>query len=64
MIPILVPVPDPDALLQGANTAMHAWAGASSEYAVHRMGPWVALWAAGIAAAVVLLEWVLSRGRG
>jgi hypothetical protein len=61
---MMIPVPDSDALVQGAQAAMHAWARASSEYAVHRMGPWVALWTAGIAAGVVLLEWVLSRRRG
>jgi hypothetical protein len=60
----MIPVAESDALLQGARTAVHAWARASSEYAEHRMGPWVALWTAGIAAGVVLLLWVLSRRRG
>jgi hypothetical protein len=59
----MIPFPDPDALLQGARAAMHAWARASSNYAVHRAGPWVALWTVGIAAGVVLLEWVVSRRR-
>lgn len=60
---MMFPIPEPDALLQGAQVAVRAWARASAEYAEHRLGPWVALWTVGIAAGVVLLEWLVARRR-
>lgn len=55
----------PPALAQGLEAGLQAYARAAEAYAgqpVHM--PAVALWAVALAALVVLLEWVLGRGRG
>lgn len=47
---------------QGIRVALKAYTRASDAYALHFAAmPPVALWAVGIAAAIVLLEWVLAR---
>jgi hypothetical protein len=58
---MFIPIAESDALMQGAHVAMRAWSRASTEYAEHRMGPWVAVWTLGIAAGLVLLEWLVSH---
>lgn len=47
--------------LQGIKVALRAYTRASDDYAMNVAVPPVALWALGIAAVVVLLEWVVSR---
>jgi hypothetical protein len=54
-------LPD-DGLLQGAELALQAYTRASDAYALSLVAPSVALWTLAIAAAVVLLEWLLGRG--
>lgn len=54
----------PDALVQGAVKAVQAYTRASDAYAQSLVPPSVALWSLLIAAGVVLLEWLLARGRG
>lgn len=56
--------PEPeDPLVQGARIGVQAYSRASDAYAQGVMSPSVALWSLGIAAAVVLLEWLLARLR-
>ena len=50
-----------DALAQGADKALHAFARASDAYALGLFPSSVALWAVLIAGGVVLLEWLLGR---
>jgi hypothetical protein len=50
-------------LVQGAESAVRAYTGASDAYAQDGLAPSVALWSVVIAVGVVLLEWVLSRRR-
>lgn len=52
-----------DGFAQGAEAALQAYTKASDAYTAH-MWPSVAIWSVLIAAALVLLEWLLSRGRG
>ncbi|HEX2544162.1 MAG TPA: hypothetical protein VHL79_04755 [Ramlibacter sp.] len=52
-----------DALVEGAQLGLQAYSRASDAYAESFMSPSVALWSLGIAVAVVLLEWLLARGR-
>lgn len=54
-------IPSFDALLQGAQQGVHAFARASDAYAQGFAPSSVALWALLIAAGVVLLEWLLGR---
>jgi hypothetical protein len=54
-------LPD-DVWLQGAELALQAYTRASDAYAQNWVSPSVALWTLGIAAAVVLVEWLLGRG--
>jgi hypothetical protein len=46
---------------QGIRLALKAYTRASDAYALNLAMPPVALWAVGIAGAIVLLEWVLAR---
>ena len=46
---------------QGIRVALKAYTRAADAYALNLVVPPVALWAVGIAAAIVLLEWVLAR---
>ena len=50
-----------DALAMGAEAALQAYTRASDAYALWAIAPPVAVWALGLAAALVLLEWVVSR---
>ena len=50
-----------DALVMGAQAALQAYTRASDAYALWAIAPPVAVWALGVAAALVLLEWVVSR---
>ena len=52
-----------DALAQGADKALHAFARASDAYAHGLFPSSVASWALLIAAGVVLVEWLLGRRR-
>jgi hypothetical protein len=54
---------DADLLVQGARVGLQAYTRASDAYAHGFMTPSVALWSAGIAVALVLLEWLVSRPR-
>lgn len=60
---MIIPIAESDALMQGAQVAMRAWARASSAYTEDRLGPWVALATLAIAVGVVGLEWLVSRRR-
>jgi hypothetical protein len=51
----------PEALVQGAEKALQAYTRAADAYAQNLTAPSVALWSVLIAAAVVLLEWLLGR---
>lgn len=51
-----------DPWAHGTHVALRAYTRASDAYASPQMGS-VALWAVLIAAAVVLLEWLVARGR-
>lgn len=53
-----------DPLVQGAHKALVIYSRASDAYAANLLAPSVAFWALLIAAAVVLLEWLLARRRG
>lgn len=56
--------PEPeDALVQAARLGLQAYTRASDAYTEGFMKPSVALWSVGIAAGIVLLEWLLARGR-
>jgi hypothetical protein len=55
-----VAVKDSDGFAQGAEAALQAYTKASDAYALN-MWPSVALWSVLIAAALVLLEWLVSR---
>ena len=46
---------------QGIRVALKAYTRAADAYALNLAVPPVALWVVGIAAAIVLLEWVLAR---
>ena len=54
-------MPRIDALFEGAQRALQAYTRASDAYADQLFAPSVALWAVGIAAALVALEWLLAR---
>lgn len=54
---------DLDPLVQGAELGVQAYTRASDAYAQGFMTTSVAFWTLGIAAAVVLLEWLLGRLR-
>lgn len=56
-------IPSFDALVQGADKALHAFTRASDAYAQGLFPSSVALWAVLIAGGVVLLEWLLGRRR-
>ena len=56
---------DVDPLVQGAHKALAVYSKTSDAYASHHsISPSIALWAVLIAAAVVLLEWVVARRGG
>jgi hypothetical protein len=52
---------DIDPLVHGAEQGVQAYSRASDAYAALSFDSSVALWALGIAGAVVLLEWLLAR---
>lgn len=51
-----------DPWLRGAHVALRAYTRASDAYAAHQLGS-VALWAVLMAAALVLLEWLVAQRR-
>lgn len=53
----------PDALAQGAEKALQAYTRAADAYAQNGFSPSVALWSLLIAAALVLVEWLVARPR-
>jgi hypothetical protein len=57
-----LPSHDSDGFAQGAEAALQAYTKASDAYAAH-MWPSVAIWSVLIAAALVLIEWLLARAR-
>jgi hypothetical protein len=52
-----------DGLVQGAKAALQAWTHASDAYAQNLTVPSVAFWSLVIAAGLVLVEWLVARGR-